>query len=144
MISDTYCVLFPNDAGEAVAFYTAAFGALEISTVTDIQTGRTSSAELLIGNMKFMLHEPIAEDLTEELVDPFPKLAIFLRVLNAEDAIAQAVRAGATVVQHAKEELSGDRIGIVHDRFGFEWIVGDTAELRESGESNAGEECAEA
>ena len=112
-----------QDADRAAAFYTAAFGAEELSRVPT-PGGRLMSVELRIG------------DGTLHLADEFPEMGVLappsvggtslvlaLDTTDADALFARAVAAGAEVLQPLGEVFWGERYGRVADPFGHRWSI---------------------
>lgn len=111
-------------AAEAITFYTAAFGAIELAR-TPGADGRLLNAMLKIGDSCLML------------VDEFPEwggkgpgtlggspVTIHLQVPNCDAWFARAVEAGAEVKMPLADMLWGDRYGMLSDPFGHSWSIG--------------------
>jgi PhnB protein len=111
-------------AERATAFYTAAFGAEEVTRIPT-PDGRLMSVELRVGGGG--LH----------LADEFPEMGVLappsiggtavvlaLDVDDAESAFARAVEAGAEVRQPLQEMFWGDLHGQLEDPFGHRWNIG--------------------
>ncbi len=107
----------------AVAFYSDAFDATEISRIPT-PDGRLMSVEMRIGDGS--LH----------VCDEFPEMGVLappsiggtavvlsLEVSDAEAVFAQAVAAGATVRQPLTDMFWGDLHGQLDDPFGHRWNV---------------------
>ena len=110
-------------ADRAAAFYRDAFGAKEVSRVPT-PDGRLMSVELSLGDGA--LH----------LADEFPEMGVIapptvggtsvVLALETDDAdalFAQAVEAGAEVLQPLGEVFWGARYGRVADPFGHIWSI---------------------
>ena len=54
--------------------------------------------------------------------------SIHLHVDDVDQAYAQAVAAGATVVRALQNQFYGERSGTVRDPFGHEWLLGGQIE----------------
>jgi PhnB protein len=125
--------LFPylrvRDAGAAITFYEAAFGAREKFRLTE-PSGRVGHAELEFGEVVVMLSDEFPE---MGIVGPAAlggvSSSIHLHVDDADAAIAAAVAAGATVVRPACDHFYGERSGAVRDPFGHEWLIGHSLEV---------------
>jgi PhnB protein len=106
---------------EAIAFYTAAFGA-----VVDYQVGDESIvAQLSIGSeATFWVADESPEHLnfSPETVGG-GTVRMLLLVDDPDAAIKRAVDAGATLVSPASDE-HGWRLGRVADPFGHHWEIG--------------------
>jgi uncharacterized glyoxalase superfamily protein PhnB len=51
-------------------------------------------------------------------------VSIHLHVADVDQAFAQAITAGASVVMPLKNQFWGERMAIVRDPFGHEWLLG--------------------
>ena len=116
--------LITKNAGAAMEFYKAAFGAHELELITD-DSGAIRHAEFKIGDSTFML--------TEEHPD-FPQwqspesrggspVHIYLYVENADAVFNKAISCGATELMPVKDQFYGDRSGGVTDPFGHVWYI---------------------
>jgi PhnB protein len=105
--------------GDAIAFYTRAFGA-RVAYQLDDDTGRVMVAQLVVGEgADFWLEdEPGAA-----IPDGGGVIRMILTVDDPDVAFAQAVAAGAIAVA-AMYEGHGWRIGRVADPFGHHWELG--------------------
>jgi uncharacterized glyoxalase superfamily protein PhnB len=110
-------------AERAVAFYTEAFGAQEVSRIP-VPDGRLMSVQLRIGGG--LLH----------LADEFPEMGVLappsiggtpvvlaLEVDDADAWFTRAVAAGAQVRQAPADMFWGDRHGQLDDPFGHRWNI---------------------
>jgi len=115
--------LVVQGAERAAAFYADAFGATELDRIPT-PDGRLMSLQLRLG------------DAVVHLADEFPELGVLappsvggtavvlaLEVPDAEAVFAQAVAAGATVLQPIGDTFWGDLHGQVEDPFGHRWNV---------------------
>lgn len=115
--------LFVQDATAATAFYTRAFGAVEIFRNT-VPGGRVLFVELALGPLRLLLSDPFPE-LEADAPDPATRLPLLLH-LDVDDpdlAVRNAVMLGAQVEQPVEERFWGERYGIIRDPFGFRWSV---------------------
>jgi PhnB protein len=123
-ILEVFPYLRVRRAEDAIAFYKRAFGAEETLRLTE-PGGRIGHAELRLGSMTLML------------ADEYPELGIrgpeslggtsftmHLHVENADEAIEQAIAAGATLVREPADHFYGERSGSIRDPFGHEWLIG--------------------
>lgn len=110
-------------ADRAIAFYTKAFGAVEIARMQG-PDGKIMHAEIRIGNARVMLsddfpefggHGPLALKGTTVM--------IHLYVEDADAAWAKALEAGATVTMPLDDAFWGDRFGMLTDPFGHRWSI---------------------
>lgn len=127
-IHELYPYLRVREAGRAIAFYTAAFGATELFRLTE-PSGRIGHAELDFGGMTLMVSEEFPEF---GILGPASiggtSVSLHLHVDDADAAIARAVAAGATLVREPSDHFYGERSGTVRDPFGHEWLIGHEIE----------------
>ena len=103
---------------EAVAYYEAAFGAVERYRLED--AGKVVVAQLDIDGADFWLQED--PDSSPKSRDSLP-VRMILTVDDPDSVFDQAVAAGATVVAAVYED-HGWRIGRIADPFGHHWEIG--------------------
>jgi uncharacterized glyoxalase superfamily protein PhnB len=127
-IHELYPYLRVREAGRAIAFYTAAFGATELFRLSE-PSGRIGHAELDFGGMTLMVSEEFPEF---GILGPASiggtSVSLHLHVDDADAAIARAVAAGATLVREPSDHFYGERSGTVRDPFGHEWLIGHEIE----------------
>ena len=115
--------LIVRDAPGAIEFYKRAFGAEEVSRMTD-RNGAVMHAEIRIGDSLVMLGEENAE---WGVVSPQTRggspSSLHLYVEDADAADARAVEAGATARYPMEDAFWGDRYGKVTDPYGHEWGI---------------------
>ena len=127
-IHEMFTYICVKNAGKAIDFYKAAFGATEKFRLAE-PSGRIGHAELLFGKDTLMLADEFPEmNFHAPAADGPRVLVIHLHVDNADDAIAQAVNAGARLVRAAKDQFYGERSGTVRDPFGYDWMLGHSIE----------------
>lgn len=110
-------------AADAIHFYKAAFGAIELARLPGPK-GLLMHAMLRIGDSALML------------VDEFPDWGVFgpkalkgspvtvhLFVEDVDAVVARAVAAGARVTMPVADMFWGDRYGKLEDPFGHHWSV---------------------
>ncbi|MFC8734494.1 VOC family protein [Luteimicrobium sp. NPDC057192] len=115
--------LVVRGADRAATFYADAFGATELDRIPT-PDGRLMSVRLRVG------------DAVVHVADEFPELGVLappsvggtpvvlaLEVPDAAAVLAQAVAAGATVLQPVGDTFWGDLHGQVEDPFGHRWNV---------------------
>jgi len=107
-----------SGATEAVAFYTAAFGAVARYRLED-DAGGVIVAQLAIGGADFWVQED-----TDSSPTPDGRIAvrIILTVADPDAVFARALAAGATAVGAVAEE-HGWRSGRLTDPFGHAWEI---------------------
>ncbi len=128
MIRSVFPYLCIRGADEAIAFYQAVFGA-QVHARWDEPGGRVAHAELLIGNVTFMLS------------DEYPELGIhapehwggtpvrFHLHLDDVDGVAGVARdRGARIVRGPQVEAHGERQCLIQDPWGHLWLLGDGAD----------------
>jgi uncharacterized glyoxalase superfamily protein PhnB len=123
-IHEVYPYLRVHDTGEAISFYTRAFGAEELFRLTE-PSGRIGHAEIRIGPATIMLSDEFPESgIRGPRTLGGTTFAMHLHVNDVDAAFEQAVEAGATVVKALQDQFYGERSGTVRDPFGHEWILG--------------------
>jgi len=106
-------------ATEAVGFYQAAFGAVDLYRLED-DDGSVVVAHLSVGGADFWLQED--PESSPEVQDR-RSVRMILTVDDPDSVFEQAVAAGATVVAAVYED-HGWRIGRIADPFGHHWEIG--------------------
>ena len=112
-------------AGEAIDFYTAAFGAIEQNRTPAEDGVRLMHAHLHVNGASLMLHDEFPEYVGPADQDSGPPrgLTLHLQVDDADAWFARAVAAGAQAVMPLQDMFWGDRYGQVIDPFGFRWSI---------------------
>ncbi|MCA9692839.1 MAG: VOC family protein [Myxococcales bacterium] len=111
------------NAAEAIEFYKAAFGAVELSRAPD-PSGKLMHAELKIGDSIIML-----SDEYPEMGGKSPKtlggspVALHYYTEDVDAAFAKATGAKATTIMPVADMFWGDRYGAVLDSSGFMWGI---------------------
>lgn len=123
-IQEAYPYLRVHNAAEAIEFYARAFDARELYRLTE-PSGRIGHAEIKVGPTTVML----ADEYPEQGIHGPQSLggttfSIHLHVGNVDEAFAQAVAAGASIVRPLQDQFYGERSGTVCDPFGHEWLLG--------------------
>ncbi|NLU73960.1 VOC family protein [Streptomyces sp. HNM0575] len=129
------------DADEAIAFYTRAFGAKELSRYT-APDGMVPHAQIQIGGTIVMLSdESPAAGLPGPKVLGGTPVTLYLFVEDVDATFAQALRAGAQETRPVQDHFFGDRTGQLTDPFGHRWTVATRIEdlSPEESERRAGE-----
>ena len=111
-------------ASDAIAFYQAAFGAVEVFRLNDAD-GRVSHAEIRIDGAALMI-----SDEYPEIGVRGPKtmggsaVMIVLEVADVDRVFQRAVSAGAGIERPLQDSFDGDlRNGKLVDPFGHRWMV---------------------
>jgi PhnB protein len=112
--------LIVNGARGVAEFLSAAFGATERERITRAD-GSIGHAEVQIGDSVVML-----TDATDELA-PRPS-AFYLYVGDVDEAIARAVRSGATVRSEPADKFYGNREAALLDQWSNIWWVATSVE----------------
>ena len=117
--------LIVKDAEAAIAFYAAAFGAEEQYRLVDPDSGKIGHADLKIGTGGIMLADehPDFGALSPVTIGGTPVL-LHISVADADAVVAGAERAGAIVLRPVKEQMYGQRSGMIADPFGHHWVIG--------------------
>ena len=110
-------------ATEAISFYKAAFGAVELSRLPG-PGGKLMHAALRIGDSPLMLVDEVPEwkSFGPKSLKGSP-VTLHLYVTDVDASITQAVAAGATLTMPATDMFWGDRYGQVEDPFGHHWSI---------------------
>lgn len=113
-----------KDAGKAIAFYTAAFGATELYRLTDSASGTIAHAEIMINGCHFMLSEenPAWGSKSPLTLGGTP-VNLCLMVKNTDAAVDRARAAGATVNMPPADMFYGFRSAALSDPFGHRWMI---------------------
>ncbi len=110
-------------AAEAIAFYQAAFGAIEIARIPG-PGGKLIHAAIRIGDSIVMLVDEFPDmGAASPLALKGSSVTIHLYVENADAAFERAVKAGATVQMPLEDRFWGDRYGQLTDPFGHAWSI---------------------
>jgi uncharacterized glyoxalase superfamily protein PhnB len=110
-------------AAEAIEFYKAAFGAVEVMRLPGPQ-GKLIHAMVRIGDSPLMLVDEMPEwgALGPKALKGSP-VTIHLAVEDVDAAVARAVKAGARITMPVADMFWGDRYGQLEDPFGHHWSV---------------------
>lgn len=115
--------LVMKDAGKAIEFYKAAFGAEELFRLTE-PSGKIGHAEMKIGGSVFMLADeyPDMGAVGPQTLGGTP-VKLHLAVENADAAVERARKAGAELVRPPQDEFYGERTAMIADPFGHQWFL---------------------
>jgi PhnB protein len=110
-------------AAKAIEFYKKAFGAAEMTRMTQ-PDGRVGHAEIKIGDSPIMLADEFPEmgARSPQSLGGSP-VSILLYVPDVDALTSQAITAGAKVVRPVKDQFYGDRSGSLEDPFGHQWHI---------------------
>ncbi len=127
-VHEVYPYLRVHSTAAAIEFYSRAFGAQELFRLTE-PSGRIGHAEMKIGAATVMLADEYPErDIHGPRSLGGTTFSIHLHVSDADEAFAQAIGAGASVVRPLQNQFYGERSGTVRDPFGHEWLIGSHLE----------------
>lgn len=110
-------------AGEAIDFYTRAFGATELLRIA-APGGKIGHAEIRIGTAPIMLADEAPEHgfLSPAALGGSPVM-LHLYVEDVDGFVRRAVDAGATLERPVADQFYGDRGGKLTDPFGHLWWI---------------------
>ena len=127
-IHELFVYLCVRDATKAIEFYAKAFGAREKFRLME-PDGRIGHAELDFDGTTVMLSDEFPD---YGVLGPdrghAASVTIHLHVDDADEMIARAVRAGASIDMPIADQFYGERSGSVSDPFGHRWHVGHKIE----------------
>ena len=110
-------------AGQAIAFYVRAFGAVETMRLAE-PGGRIGHAEIRIGDSPIMISDEYPE---EQVLSPATlggtPVAIHLYVNDVDALVARAEKEGAKVLRPPADQFYGDRSASLLDPFGHRWML---------------------
>ncbi|WP_149193030.1 VOC family protein [Luteimonas suaedae] len=124
--------LFPYlcvaDTARAIDFYRSVFGATELFRLQE-PGGRIGHAEMDFDGTTLMLCDEFPEfDICRPSGGAGYSATMHLHVGNADDVIARAVAAGATLLMAPSDAFYGERSGVILDPFGHRWNIGHSLE----------------
>jgi PhnB protein len=110
-------------AAQAIEFYKAAFGAVELVRMP-MPDGSIAHAEVKIGDSPVMFGEenPAWGNKSPQALGGTPA-GLMIYVDDCDAVFDRAVAAGATVMKPLANQFYGDRSGTVIDPFGHAWTV---------------------
>ncbi len=128
----TTSVLVPylcvDGADRALAFYGAAFGAVETIRMAE-PSGRIGHAEMTIGSVTIMLSDEYPDiDVVSPTTLGGTPVALHLEVGDVDVVHAQAVAAGATTLREPADQFHGNRNAVIRDPFGHRWMISTPVE----------------
>jgi PhnB protein len=115
--------LIIRDAARALEFYKKAFGATELMRFPG-PDGRIGHAEIKIGEGVVMLADesPAMGHKSPQTLGGTP-VSLMFYVPDVDARFANALAAGATVLNPLKDQFYGDRSGTLTDPFGHVWTI---------------------
>ena len=118
-----YLVAGGTGADAALAFYVEVFGARLVGDVIrDDADGRVGHSEIDIDGSGMYVSDAYPE-YGVLAPDTVVGVALHLEVSDADDTVARAEAAGATVLQPVEDRFYGARSGRILDPFGHQWQV---------------------
>ncbi|HEQ1858406.1 TPA: VOC family protein [Providencia alcalifaciens] len=113
-----YAILYVENVEKTLEFYQQAFGFKTAFLHESVDYGELDTGSTTISFSSFAL----MNELGKNAVAPNPHAPVFelaFETDNVQNALAQAVKAGAELVQDAQEMPWGQTIAYVHDLNGF-------------------------
>ncbi|MBL8175032.1 MAG: VOC family protein [Bryobacterales bacterium] len=127
-VHELFAYLIVSDAAAAIRYYCEVFGAKERFRLSE-PSGRVGHAELDFGGVVLMLADEFPEyGICSPKTVGGSSVTIHLHVDNADEMIARAVKAGATLQNPIADHFYGERSGAVIDPFGHRWGIGHSIE----------------
>jgi PhnB protein len=121
--------LLYRDAGAAIEWLTRAFGLREFGTSYKDAEGRVTHAEMKLGEAVLMLGSPGRDFKNPKLLGG-ATLNLYVDVDNVDKHYAQAVKAGATIVEEPKDTFYGARRYGAEDPEGHQWYFAEDLSKR--------------
>ena len=123
-IHEVFAYLRVSNTAQAIEFYAQAFGGVEQFRLTE-PGGRIGHAQVRIGPATVMLSDEYPEHgMLGPTGDSRPSVLLHIHCDDVDQLLAQAVKAGATVVRPLTDHFYGERSATVRDPFGHEWMLG--------------------
>jgi uncharacterized glyoxalase superfamily protein PhnB len=107
-----------DGAAEAIETYKKAFGAVELMRAPDPSGKKIWHASLRIGDSTIFVN-----DTQPEMGALATKQRAWIYAEKVDDAFQRALGAGLTAKQPPMDMFWGDRIAMVGDRWGNEWVL---------------------
>lgn len=127
-IHEVFAYLRVHDASAALDFYARAFGAEELFRLTE-PGGRIGHAEMRIGPVTVLISDEYPElGIRGPTAIGGTAVAMHIHVNDVDALFDQVVAAGAVVVRPLADAFHGERLGLVRDPFGHEWLLGGQIE----------------
>lgn len=128
MIHEVFPYLRVRGASDAIAFYAAAFGAVEEFRLAE-PSGRIGHAQLKFGTFTIMLSDEYPEyGIQGPAAFGGTGSSVHLHVDDVDAVTQQAVAAGAKLLMEPADQFYGERSSKVLDPFGHEWLLGSSIE----------------
>ncbi|MGU3536987.1 VOC family protein [Methylobacterium sp. A54F] len=110
-------------AAEAIAFYEAAFDAVELNRLAGPDGKLWYAAVVINGASVLLVDENPAYNIRSPKALGGSPVTLHLFVRDADAVVAQAVAAGARVTMPVQDMFWGDRYGVIEDPFGHRWSI---------------------
>jgi PhnB protein len=113
-----------KDARKAIDFYKKALGAVERYAMPGPDGKGVMHAEIQIGDSIFMVMDenPQMQNKSAESLGGSP-VSFYIYLDNVDEAFKRATAAGAQTKMAVDDMFWGDRVGTVHDQFGYCWSL---------------------
>ncbi|MBR0654587.1 VOC family protein [Plastoroseomonas arctica] len=116
------------DAKASIAFYVAAFGAVEDFRLVE-PSGKVGHAQLSLGGTRLMLSDPYPEHGVAPPPDGVRSMRLHLYVEDVDAVVTRALAMGAVLTQPVKDQFYGDRSGTITDIAGHAWNIASRREV---------------
>lgn len=140
-VPDGYPTISPyfivRDAHAALRFYKQAFGATEFRVDRNSE-GKLTNTEMRVGTSLIMFGESPDVKVASVTMEDLPLVGMYMYVEDVDAVFAQAVAAGATVLNPPEDQPYGDRRADIVDPFGIVWWVASKIEDRSPEEAQRG------
>jgi PhnB protein len=114
--------LLIDGAAEAIRFYEAAFGAVEVMRMP--MGDRVAHAEIRIGDSHVMISDEWPDqDFLGPLKRGGPTASLMIYLPDVDAAYAKAIAAGGIEERPPEDQFWGDRMGTLRDPFGHRWTL---------------------
>ncbi len=115
--------LLIRGAGDAMAFYIKAFGAVEVLRLT-APDGKIAHAEIRIGNSHVMMADEHPEmDFFGPQTRGGTTVSLMIYVEDVDAVFASAIDAGGVELRPLCDQFYGDRSGTLTDPWGHVWSI---------------------
>lgn len=123
-----YAIVSVHNAAAAVEFYKRVFAATELFRLTE-PSGRIGHVELDFNGTVLMIADEYPEfGLRGPKSIGGTSVTLHMHVDNADEVVARAVAAGASLERAPENQFYGERSGSFFDPFGHRWNVGHSIE----------------
>ena len=112
-----------HDCAKAMDFYKKVFAAEEVMRMPG-PNGKIMHAEMRIAGCMFFLADDCGQGYTRSPREArTTTVTMTMYCLDADKVFDRAVKAGAKSVQPMQDAFWGDRMGVVNDPFGHQWML---------------------